>query len=153
MITDIDNMKMVVHEEGHGLRLKTDTDNLLLQNQTYEEVVKVVNTNYEIVKNFFQQRVGASVDLIDLKQVSLKIVIRYLYMHNLWRAMYKRERNRDLTFLLKDFDHPQTSDLIIQFFKEKYPDKYSDKCEAMLDMSPEKFRTYDKNRQDFQNMF
>jgi hypothetical protein len=67
--------------------------------------------------------------------------------------MYKKERNRDLTFLTKDFDHPQMNDIIIQFFKERYPDNYSDKCEAMLNMSHEKFSVYDKNRQNFQNMF
>jgi len=153
MITQIDNMKMVIEQENQGLRLKTDTDNLLLQNQTYDETVRMVNTNYEIVKNYFQKKVDTYIDSIDLKQVCLRIALRHFYMYNLWRTMYKKERNRDLTFLHKDFDHPQTNDIIIQFFKDRYPNNYSNKCEAMLDMSPEEFKAYDKNRQDFQNMF
>jgi hypothetical protein len=127
--------------------------NLFLENQTLKETIEIIEKNYEIVKNYFQLRTGTIIELIDLKQICLKIVFNYLYMYNLWRGMYRREKHRDLTFLPKDFDHPQTDDIIIQFFKEKYPNNYADKCEVMLKMSPEDFKAYAKNRQDFQEMF
>jgi hypothetical protein len=153
MIIIIDNIIINVEQESKGIRLKTDVDNLFLENQTLKETKEVIEKNYKIVKNHFQLRTGAIVESIDLKQICLKIVFYYLYMYNLWRRMYKREANRDLTFLSKDFDHPQTDDIIIQFFKEKYPNNYADRCEVMLKMSPEDFKAYAKNRQDFQEMF
>jgi hypothetical protein len=153
MVISIDNLIINIEQEDKGIRLKTDVDNLFLENQTLKETKEIIKKNYKIVKKHFQLRTGTIVTPIDLKQICLKIVFNYLYMYNLWRGMYRRETNRDLTFLSKDFDHPQTDDIIIQFFKEKYPTNYADKCEIMLKMSPENFKTYAKNRQDFQEMF
>ena len=153
MIIYIDDIKITVEQEITGLRLKSSTDSFMLENQTFDEIIKTLKKNYKIVKSHFQASAGLMVNLDDLKRVSLKIVFFYFFMYNNWRKMYEKEKNRDLTFLHKDFDHPRTTDLIVQFFKEKYPDTYSAKCEAILNMSPEKFKEIDKNRQDFQGMF
>ncbi len=65
--------------------------------------------------------------------------------------MYKRQANRDLTFLQKDFEHPYTSYHIIDYFKNKYPDNYADKCESMLEMTTEQFAEYLLRKEQFEN--
>jgi hypothetical protein len=72
-------------------------------------------------------------------------------MYNLWREMYKREKNRDLTFLDKDFESISTADEIIYFFKHKYPDNYARKCEVLLNMTPDKFKDFEATRVLFFN--
>jgi hypothetical protein len=65
--------------------------------------------------------------------------------------MYKRETNRDLTFIQKDFEHPYTSDTIVDYFKNRYPDNYVNKCEVMLNMTTEQVRKYVIRKEQFDN--
>jgi hypothetical protein len=149
----VDNIKVDLSKETGGLRLRTDDDNLLLANQTIEETRSIVLKNHRIVKENYEKLVNNLIDSDDISKVSMRIVLHYLYMYNLWRTMYKREEKRDLTFREKDFDHPYTKDKIIEYFKNKYPSDYSVKCETLLRMTTEDFNKYEKNRQDFYEMF
>ncbi len=149
----VDHIEVDLSNESGGLRLRTSDDNLMLANQTIEETRSTVEKNHRIVKEHYQKVVNNIVDPHDLAAVSMRIVLHYLYMYNLWRTMYKRESKRDLTFRDKDFEHPYTKDKIIEYFKNKYPFDYSVKCETILRMSTEKFNEYEKNRQDFYEMF
>ena len=151
MTIKIENVELEILNESKGLRVKTDTENLLLINQTFEEISETVLKNYQIVKKHFESRVLGKINLIDLEKVCLKIVLYYLYMYNLWRTMYKKERNRDLTFLQKDFDHPYTSYQIIDYFISTYPDNYSNYCETMLDMTHDEFQDYLEKKKQFDN--
>ncbi|HEX3386716.1 MAG TPA: hypothetical protein VHS53_16060, partial [Mucilaginibacter sp.] len=58
---------------------------------------------------------------------------------------------RNLKWLKKDFTNPSTSDVIIDYFKEKYPSDYEGKCQILLGMDAEKFKAYEKRRDDFFN--
>lgn len=151
MTFNIDHIKVNLQTETNGLRLTTENENLLLFNQTFEETKKTVENNYTIVKKYFQDKVGSVVSETDLENVSMKIVLYYFYMYNHWRTMYKREKNRDLTFLQKDFEHPYTSYQIIDFFKKLYPSKYAEKCEVMLGMTQDEFRIYAERKEQFDN--
>jgi hypothetical protein len=151
MTFNIDHIKINLKTETNGLRVTTEYENLLLFNQTFEETKNTVENNYAIVKKHFQDKVGSVVSEKDLENVSLKIVLYYFYMYNHWRTMYEREKNRDLTFLQKDFEHPYTSYQIIDFFKNLYPGKYAEKCEIMLGMTQDEFRVYAERKEQFDN--
>jgi len=149
----IDHNEIYLIFEKDWIRVKTDSgDNLPLHNQTKEETTEIIHKNYKIVKDYYQNKVQNKISSLDLERVSLKIVLFYFHMYNLWRQMYKREKNRDLTFISKDFEHPYTSSQIIDYFKSTYPDNYAPKCEIMLDMTPEKFQEFAKNKEQFDNM-
>ena len=151
---DLDSNEIKLESEDKGLRLTANSgDNQLLANVTIYETKEIVTKNYNIVKVHYQQKTGDKILQTDLEKISLKIVLHYFYMYQLWRTMYQREKNRDLTFLQKDFEHPCTADKIISYFKTTYPDNYVDKCEIMLDMSLDKFKEYEKNRQAFYDMW
>ena len=152
----VDHIQIELTEEDQGIRLTTqNNDNVILKNQTMISVEKIVKENFEIVKAYYQAQPGVftSIDERDLSSVSLKIVLRYLYMYNAWRTMYREHENRDLMFLAEDFRHPSTGDLIISYFKNAYPGNYSTKCELMLAMSSDEFEAYEKERQDFHDMW
>lgn len=151
MTFNIDHIIVRIDNEVNGIRLTTETENLLLQNQTFIETKSVIEKNYKIVKEYFQDKMSATITETDLENFSLKIVLHFFYMYNLWRTMYKKEKNRDLTFLGKDFKHPYTSYHIIDYFKNKYPDNYMDKCETILEMTSEQFKDYLISKEQFEN--
>lgn len=153
MIFYLDSNEVKLELEAKGIRLTTNSENnILLANVTMNETKEIIIKNYNIVKEHYQPKINDKISSVDLERISLKIVLHYFYMYQLWRAIYRREKNRDLKFLHKDFNHPYTSDEIISYFKGAYPKNYSSKCEIMLDMSTNKFKDYEKNRQAFYDM-
>lgn len=154
MTFNLDINEIRVQAEINGLRLTTNTgDNQLLTNVSITEIREVVTKNYILVKEHYHNKTTDKLAQTDIEKVSLKVVLRYFYMYQLWRTMYKREKNRDLTFIKKDFEHPYTLDTIISYFKSAYPKQYADKCEIMLNMSSDKFKKYEKERQEFYDMW
>jgi len=105
------------------------------------------------VNHYFAKRALGKIDSAEIELVSLKIVFGYLRMYNKWQIMDIKEKNRDLTFIDKDFNNQKTFDIIVRYFKNKYPNGYSKICEILPDMSPDKFRDYEKERLAFINMW
>ncbi len=152
----IDDTEIELARENKGIRLTThNDDNIILPNQTMDSVENIVKENFQIVKSYYQAKSGVSVsvDKHDISVVSLKIVLYYLYMYNMWRRIYEHHKDRDLEFLAEDFENPSTRDTIIWYFKKKYPENYSTKCELMLSMSADEFKSYEKKRQEFHDMW
>jgi hypothetical protein len=148
----LDHNEIDIRPEKNWLRITTNSGvNLPLHNQTIEETLKIIEKNYITVKNYYQLKVGNKISEIDLEKVSLGIVISYFQMYNLWRLSYKREKNRDLTFIKKDFEHPYTNHRILEYFKKAYPDNYSEKCEIMMDLTKEEFREFEIYKEKFDN--
>jgi len=151
MTFNIDHIIVRIDNEVNGIRLTTENENLLLQNQTFVETKSVVEKNYKIVKEYFRDKMSAPITETNLENFILKIILHFFYMYNLWRTMYKKKKNRDLAFLVKDFKHPSTSYHIIDYFKNKYPANYADKCEIILEMTSEQFKKYLTSKEQFQN--
>jgi hypothetical protein len=147
----IDKINIDIKAESNGIRLITENENWLLPNQTIDETKIIIEKNYKIVKNHFKKKIGEVINEIDIENVCLNIVLNFFQMYNHWRSMYEREKNRDLTFLDKDFEHPYTSHRIIDYFKRKYPDIYAEKCEWMLGMTSEEFKEYVLRKEQFDN--
>ena len=152
----IDEIKIELTEENKGIRLTTrNDDNVILPNQTMTSVENIVRENFQIVKSHYLAKTGVlvSIDEYDLSFISLKIVLHYLYMYNMWRITYPQHRDQELKFLPKDFEHPNTGDMIIWYLKNKYPETYAAKCQLMLGMSTDEFTNYEKKRQEFHDMW
>lgn len=147
----LDHIKIEIQTKSNGLRLITELENWFIPNQTVDETENITALNYSIVKDHFKNKVGEFISEIDLENVCFNIVLHYFQMYNQWRNMYKKESKKDLTFIQKDFEHPYTKSHIIDYFKKMYPDSYADKCEVMLDMTPEQFKEYLIRKAQFDN--
>ena len=93
-------------------------------NDTATRAVEVIKDNYEKIKahyisNFSKNLGGLEND--DLNTICVKILIHYLDQYSRWKEQYKKS-NYDIKFYEKDFEHPDTYDIIILFLKEKHPD-------------------------------
>ena len=139
----VDGIEIELAEENGGIRLTTrHDDNVILPDQTMASVENIVKENLQIVRSYYLAKSGVpvSIDERDLTVVSLKLVLHYLYMYNMWRKMYQNHKARDLKFQKEDLESPGTHDMIIAYFKNKYPDGYSAMCAHMLGISVEAFR-------------
>ena len=70
-----------------------------------------------------------------------------------FRAQYPKSIKRYSTFQLKDLDHPQTFEMVINFFKEKLGSDYQKYSRLLLNMTETELKSFEKSRQDFYNMF
>ena len=131
----LDNIKVGLSDENNGIRLTTAEENWLIPKQTLAETKTIIEKNFKIIKDHFHDKGMAVITQLDLNNVCLKIALHYFQMYNHWRTMYKRETNRDLTFIQKDYDKTDTINIVIGYFKNKYPIDYVDKCVAMLGMT------------------
>ena len=147
----LDNVKVNISEENNGIRLTTIDENWFIPDQNLDETKTIIEKNFRIIKTHFHDKLGKIVTEADLSNISLKICIYYFQMYNHWRSMYKKERNRDLTFIQNDFDHPSTSDTIVDYFKSTYPENYISKCEVMLNMTSEQVKNYVIRKEEFDN--
>ncbi len=126
---------------------------LLFAKQDEQNIQALLLVNFETVKKHYRQKGEDKLTDEELNELSLNIVLHYLYMYNMWRGLYKGQENKQLEFDKEDFHHPQTHDEIIWFVKRKYPGDYIHRCSALMEMSESEFRDYEKRRQEFHDMF
>ncbi|MEO0038649.1 MAG: hypothetical protein RIQ59_1860 [Bacteroidota bacterium] len=148
----IDNITLSLLSEVVNVRVKSDTENIILPNQSIDAVADLIRHNFIIVVNHYKLMIDKEkkkFDIRDINTFSISIVLYYLYMYNSWRTMYKKQENRNLKFNEKDFNHPSTHDIVLNYFKTKYPSDWVEKCTVLLGMEEAELIVYHKTREDF----
>ena len=150
----IENLTFALSEEGPNIRVISDNSNLLLVNQNIDNVFSLINDNFKIVSSHYQLMTsGATIGFeeSDLFVISFEIVMFYLNLYNAWRNYYKKLQNKDLKFNVKDFGHPHTYDIIIDYYKKKYPDDWELRCAILIGKNLVEIKAYYKYRLDYEN--
>jgi hypothetical protein len=70
-----------------------------------------------------------------------------------FRKQYPKSIKRYSTFQLKDLDHPQTFDVVINLLKNKFGPDYKEYACLILNMTESELIAFEKNRENFYNMF
>lgn len=151
---NIENIDIILTIEGNNIRVRSDKENILLANQNIDNIVNLINHNFILVKNHYLCFARNTKDLFDLKdicQLSLSIVLHFLYLYNSWREMYKKQEYKDLKFDEKDFENSTTHDIIIHYFKCKFPEDWEIKSAVLLNVGLEELKAYYKDREAFYN--
>ncbi|HRG32887.1 MAG: hypothetical protein JNK69_09935 [Saprospiraceae bacterium] len=153
MVFYIEKIKIELSENIHGIHLTTEFQNYPLPGQTIEETIKTVTQNFKIVHDHFSKSAKDKIDADDFNEVCLRIVLYYFYLHNSWRTTNSKFEKIDLTFQTKYYSHPNTYDILIQFFKNRNPNEYIEKCSTILDVTIEYLKKYEYDRDYFYNLF
>jgi hypothetical protein len=66
-------------------------------------------------------------------------------------ASWKGRRRQNLEFKLNDFSNTDTYDLMINYFKRRYKDKWIEICCVLLNKSNEEFEKIYRDRIKFYN--
>jgi hypothetical protein len=144
----IGSVTIQTQEEVNGLRLTTDFEQVLLLNQTKTSVRPLIQKNFQIVKGILMTR-DAALDEIEMNELSLKIVLRYLCLYNNWKQFYPKEKDRDLTFITEDLQTPATFDIVKEFILDRHSRNYQELSAAILGVEIDKFKNYEKARLEF----
>lgn len=149
----IENIKLEINTDAYGVQLEALDKAWPLPNQSLEETKRILTENFSMVCQKYLPHTTGIILPEDLHAVCLQIVVHYLYLYNMWRGLYEKEKNRDLAFLEKDYTHPDTYDMIIWFFKNKYPKDYADICSTMLGISSLEVLKFEADRHAFYASF
>jgi hypothetical protein len=152
----LSNLTIDLVWENSNVEVKTSDGDALLLNQTEEQVSSILEHNYSLVYNFYKLKCTNykfdKEDSDDISHISLRIVLFYLYMYNSWRLSYKKGgKYENLEFKNKDFSNPSTIDIIIRFYKTRFPDQWKSKCIKLLDFTIEQLDNYWHEREKFYN--
>ena len=153
MIFQIEQMEIELTEDQYGLRLNWDNAQLPLPGQTLATATDLLQKNFATVIGRFSQLASDDIPAEELHEVSLKVVLHYFYLYNSWKYSNEKEKDRDLAFLPKDFQHPNTYDIILQYFKIKYPGDYARKSASLTEKTVEELLKYEYDRDSFYNSF
>ncbi|HWZ04672.1 MAG TPA: hypothetical protein VNX40_13740 [Mucilaginibacter sp.] len=151
----LENINLTLSKESGGVRVKSNTDNVILINQSVDNIANIIKLNFNVVNGFYNSRIAnkpiETVELADINQISITIVLRYLYMYNSWRTIYKNKANQDLRFDTEDFGNPSTSDIIFSFYRKKYPNNWETPSSILLGITREELKKYYNEREKFYN--
>lgn len=146
----IEKINIELNQEQNAVRILTsNNDKFLLANQSIDHIKNLIIENFYFVRNHYLNIVGTQIILDDINNICLKLVLRYVHMYNIWNITGEAKKKSDLKFLNEDFSHPITFDLVISYFKEKYPEDYRRKCSTFLKMSIAEFLQYEKKGLNF----
>ena len=142
---------VVLNFESSGVRVSSDIENVILINQDINTVLNLVTANFEFVYSHYKSTAAEKSDLKDINNVSISIVLHYLYMYNTWRNTYKNKANLNLQFNEQDFSNPATFDMIISYYRKLYAKDWVEKSNIRLGMTIEDLRKYYSEREKFYN--
>lgn len=150
----LENVTLLLSVETGNVRVKSIRENVILSNQKVDTVSEIIKHNFEVVSSHYKLMISETKDNFefeDVSQVSIAVVMYYLYMYNSWRSIYKKQENKDLRFNEKDFDNPSTHDIVFNYFKTKYPCDWKEKCAVLLGMKEAELSAYYATRENFYN--
>lgn len=154
MIIYIEQIKIELTENQYGgLYLTMGGQKNLLPGQSFEQAETIIRKNFEILKSQFLKTASSKIKIEELNEVCLKIVLYWYGLHNSWKYSNEKEKDRDLSFQLKEIQHPYTMDILIPYFKNKNPNDYAEKCASLLDISTDKLLKDESDRAFFYASF
>lgn len=150
----LENVTLSLFSEGNNVQVKSDKEDIILSNQSVNTISELIKYNFNIVSSHYKLMISDTKDKFDFEDinyVSIAIVLYYLYMYNSWRSMYKKQENKDLRFNEKDFSNPSTHDIVFNYFKNKYSNKWEEQCAVLLGKGLMELKDYYKTRENFYN--
>ena len=107
---------------------------------------------YKTIYEYYYEVVNGKVPTALLDEMCDRITDYYFEQYTRFREQYPKSVKRYSTFQIKDLNHPQTFEIIINYFKETTGNRYADHSMIALGWTLEKLREFEKWRQDFYNI-
>jgi hypothetical protein len=94
-----------------------------------------IDSKEEFLRIILEHYVVLSADRIPkdlIVSLSNNITDYYYKQYNDFYKKYPKSRKRYSTFQVKDFDHPTTSRMVVEFFRRKFEEQYKDYSKLLL---------------------
>ena len=94
---------------------------------------------------------GVHMDDRHVEQVAFAVVLKTLYMYNLWRCHYPAHRDQPLVVGERELEGADAHDECWRLCKREFGERYREFAAAMTGMSVAAFAKYEKRRTEFLN--
>lgn len=108
---------------------------------------------FKIIHGYYYKIVKNELPAALLNELSEAITKYYYEQYSRFGNEKPKSTKRYSSFQTKDLDHPYTFEIIIKFFKEKVGNKYPQYVMQLLPMTKDELKKFEKNREDFYNIF
>jgi len=150
----VEDIPVTLWTESANVRVKAAGREVILFNQQIDAVAGLIRSNFEMVVGHYRKMIEGAANKFadkDIHQISLIIVMNYLYMYCMWRVQYKQHRDKDLCFDTADLDYPSTHDAIFFYLKSMHPKTWREKSAILLGIDKDGFEKYYRSREDYYN--
>ncbi|CAM1362581.1 conserved hypothetical protein [Tenacibaculum litopenaei] len=108
---------------------------------------------YKVILDYYVGKTKANNVQNYLNELAEYLSLYFFKQYKEYRRLYPKSKKRYSTFNTKDLENPLTHDLIINFFKERFNENYRNYSSKILGINNDEFLKYEKNRNDFYDMW
>ena len=106
---------------------------------------------YDTIYRYYTDRVGEKISSTFLNELTERITEHYYEQYSRFRIQYPKSVKRYSTFKIDDLEHPEVTEIIINYLKEIFGDQYTEKAMIMLNMSFDELKMFEENRAAYHN--
>ena len=106
---------------------------------------------FNVIYNHYTEKVGKRISPELLRGLSEKITDHYFEQYSGFKVQYPKSAKRYSTFKMDDLNHPNVTEMVINYFRQKAGDKYADYATIVLECSVNDLNKFEKNREDYYN--
>lgn len=88
-----------------------------------------------------------------LNGVATKLAVEFYEQYSRLKKQHPKSAKRYSKFHVKDLDHPQTFESIIEFLKTNEKSDYKKYAVELLNLKESELISFEQSREDFYNMF
>lgn len=106
---------------------------------------------FKIIYQFYSNRVGEQMPELLLKELSEVIANHYYHQYSRFRIDYPKSVKRYSTFKIEDLDHPEVTEIVIKFFKNKIGDDYQKMTLIFQNLTLDDLKWHKEYRENYNN--
>ncbi len=106
---------------------------------------------YDIIYHYYADRVGGRLSSIFLNGLTSRITGHYHEQYSRFRIQYPKSVKRYSNFKIDDLDHPEVTEIVINYFKEIDGNSYPEKSMIALNLSLDELKKFEEYRTAYHN--
>ncbi len=106
---------------------------------------------FKIIYQFYYNRVGEQIQELFLKELSEEITNHYYHQYSKYRFDYPKSVKRYSTFKVEDLNHPEITDIVIKYFKNKIGDDYQRMTFIFQNITLNDLKWHQEYRENYNN--
>src|SRR5687768_13248357 len=106
---------------------------------------------YDTIYRYYADRVGEKISSTFLSGLTERITEHYYEQYSRFRIQYPKSVKRYSTFKIDDLEHPEVTEIVINYFKERVGDNYAENAMIALGLSLPELRRFEEYREAYHN--
>jgi hypothetical protein len=106
---------------------------------------------HDIIYRYYANRIGEKISSTFLNGLTERITDHYYEQYSRFRIQYPKSVKRYSTFKIDDLEHPEVTEIVINYFKEVVGDNYAENAMIVLGLPLPELRRFEEYREAYHN--